>query len=347
MLSASWLILQTHLWGGGHRVTILSFYKTNENLPYALNENVELDFINEIPESRLLENLNTFKKFLYKHFYKPYLSFQIKRKYRDIDVIIVNDWTYTPFFKNKSTRYVKILHLNFIKYHKRNNYFDTLVLLSHKELCKYTPFHKDIKIIPNFLPTLPKEQTNHSQKIVISAGRMDEGDQKGFSRLIDIWEMVMQDTTLKDWKLHIIGQGELKKQLEEKIESKNLRDSIILKPFTKMIKDEYMKASIYAMSSHYEGFGMVLIESSAYALPCISFDIATGPSDIILDSKSGFLVEDNDLSAYATKLKDLMRDETLRENLGRNAKQRMEEKFSQQAIMPLWMELLQCSSSND
>ena len=44
---------------------------------------------------------------------------------------------------------------------------------------------------------------------------------------------------------------------------------------------------------------MVLLEASSYGMPCVSFDILTGPSDIIEDGKSGFLVADNDLSAYA------------------------------------------------
>ena len=132
----------------------------------------------------------------------------------------------------------------------------------------------------------------------------------------------------------------MREEIQARIESKGLQDSVILKPFTTNIAQEYLSASVYVMSSHYEGFGMVLIESASYGLPAIAFDIATGPSDIILDSHTGYLVADEDLEAYAGKLVELMSDKALRENLGRQAKERVVECFSKQAIIPLWEEIL-------
>ncbi|WP_394986565.1 glycosyltransferase, partial [uncultured Helicobacter sp.] len=203
--------------------------------------------------------------------------------------------------------------------------------------------HKNVCIIPNFLPTLPTQTTDYTQKIVLSVGRMDSGDQKGFFRLIDIWEMVVKQTqadSQNGWQLHIVGDGVMREKIQAKIESKGLQDSVILKPFTKDIEQEYLQASIYAMSSYYEGLPMVLIESTSYGLPAIAFDIATGPSDIILDSHTGYLIADNDLQAYADKLQTLMRDEALRENLGRQAKERVAECFSKEAIARVWEEIL-------
>ena len=147
------------------------------------------------------------------------------------------------------------------------------------------------------------------------------------------------DDNLTQWKLIIVGDGILKKELESKIKALNLQDSIILKPFTKDIEREYLNASIYAMSSHWEGFGMVLAEASSYGLPCIAFDIKTGPSDIIADEKSGFLVADNDLQGYADKLMLLMRDENLRFNFGTKAKRVVSEKFSKEVVMKEWEKL--------
>ena len=80
---------------------------------------------------------------------------------------------------------------------------------------------------------------------------------------------------------------------------------------------------------------------ASYGLPAIAFDIATGPSDIILDSHTGYLVADEDLEAYAGKLVELMSDKALRENLGKQAKERVAREFSKKAIMPLWEEILQ------
>ena len=170
---------------------------------------------------------------------------------------------------------------------------------------------------------------------------MVEGDQKDFFRLVDIWEIVQRDLRFGEWKLHIVGDGLLKEQIQEKIKTKNLQDSIILKPFTNQIEQEYLQASIYVMTSLFEGLPMVLIESASFSLPQISFDINTGPSDIIENEKSGFLVEDNDLEGYAEKLKALMQDQNLRESMGKRAKEIAQEKFSKEVIMKKWFELFE------
>ncbi len=148
------------------------------------------------------------------------------------------------------------------------------------------------------------------------------------------------DDNLTQWKLIIVGDGVLKKEIESKIKALNLQESVILKPFTKQIEKEYLSASIYAMSSHFEGFPMVLLESASYGLAPISFDIKTGPSDIIENGKSGFLVADNDLQGYANKLMLLMCDENLRFNFGTKAKQVVSERFSKNAVMKMWEKLL-------
>ena len=98
----------------------------------------------------------------------------------------------------------------------------------------------------------------------------------------------------------------LRKSWSKKIKQKNLQDSVILKPFSKEIEKEYLRASIYAMSSYAEGLPMVLVESASFGIPSVAFDINTGPSDIIENGVSGFLVTDGDLGEYARALEKLM-----------------------------------------
>ncbi|EHE6409675.1 glycosyltransferase family 4 protein, partial [Campylobacter coli] len=214
------------------------------------------------------------------------------------------------------------------------DYFDTLIILSAKELDKWQEWHKNIQVIPNFLPFASSKTSNLSQKVVLSVGRFTK--EKGFLRLIDIWELVQKDANFKEWKLHIVGDGLLKEEILHKIQAKKLEHSIILLPFNKNIEKEYLKASIYVMASHFEGFGMVLAESANYTIPSIAFDINTGPSDIIDNKKSGFLIEDGNLQEFANKLKILMQDESLREKFGKNAKEKVQKEFSKEVIMKKW-----------
>ena len=368
----------------GHSVEILSFYRANRTLPYDIK--AKLTFMHDFGEGVLRDKMlsNPLKKLYFKNLHKIILSLKVWLHYKHIDIIITNDWTYAPIFRRKMTHYIKIHHSKFEgRYNKRNNLFDTLVILSHAEFSIWQAYHHNVRVIPNFIPEIPSKCTNHAQRFILSVGRLSK--EKGFLRLLDIWKIVQDrikdfnmncesthsvianevkqstmlqnglprigvaksrnDDNLTQWQLIIVGDGILKKEIESKIKALNLQDSIILKPFTKDIEREYLSASIYAMSSHFEGFGMVLAEASSYGLPCLAFDVKTGPSDIIENEKSGFLVEDNDLQGYADKLMLLMCDENLRFNFGTKAKQLVSEKFSKESVLTLWENLF--SESKD
>ncbi|HFP7709165.1 TPA: glycosyltransferase, partial [Campylobacter jejuni] len=224
------------------------------------------------------------------------------------------------------------------KYRKRNDYFDNLVILSNKQINEWKKYHKNINVIPNFIPFISEKTSDYKQKNILSIGRMTSNDEKGFLRLIEIWKMVQKDKKYQNWTLTIVGEGELKNTIKEKIKENKLKN-IILKPFTKEIEKEYLNASIYVMTSKWEGFGMVLIESANYQFPSIAFDINTGPSDIIENEKSGFLINDGDLDGFANKLYVLMDDENLRKTMGGVPKDIVETKFSKEVIIQKWEKL--------
>ncbi|WP_338433729.1 glycosyltransferase family 4 protein [Campylobacter vicugnae] len=254
------------------------------------------------------------------------------------------DTSLTKIFKKCKIKLFKVIHNSFDAYEKWQinlNIYKNIVLLSNHDIDKFKTKYPNANfyIIPNFLPNISNLNTNYSQKVVVSVGRLSK--EKGFLRLIDIWKLIQDSSEFKDWKLHIVGDGELKEKIENKIKDLNLTNSIILKPFTKDVESEYLSASIYAMTSHFEGLPMVLIEAQSYALPTISFDIATGPRDIIEDEKSGYLIKDNDLNEYATKLKTLMQDESLRAKMGAKSKEIVKSKFSKEVVMKQWMELFE------
>ncbi|WP_086334185.1 glycosyltransferase family 4 protein [Campylobacter vicugnae] len=320
-------------------VEILSFYKSGDKEAFELDNRVKLSYMHQKSFDKKRKN------FFYKMSYKFIESYILKRDFKDKDFIIFNNSPHFPLFKNKNTKYIRINHTaSKGRYLKRYDYFDALVLIATGEIDFWKKHHKSVAIIPNFLPNISNLNTNYSQKVVVSIGRLSK--EKGFLRLIDIWKLIQDSKEFKDWKLHIVGDGELKEKIENKIRDLNLTNSIILKPFTKDVESEYLSASIYAMTSHFEGFGMVLIEAQSYALPTISFDIATGPRDIIENDKSGYLIEDNNLNEYATKLKTLMQDENLRAKMGTKSKEIVKSKFSKDVVMKQWMELFERIKNN-
>ena len=340
----------------GNAVTIYTFNQSHLEIPYPLDKDIVL-----VSDSYVDFNFNTPKTSLEKVtrevlrvFYKGIWFF--KRLKRDIrfnhfvqklqpDIVLCNEFASANKILKAPSKYIdrffRIIHGNMASCRLFSlKYFRHIILLTSKELQDYKAKYSKAKIsvIPNFLPEIPEINTDYTQKVVVSVGRMDYP--KGFLRLVDIWNLVLQNPALKEWKLHIVGDGDLKPQIEAKIQELNLQDSIVLKPFTKTIEKEYLSTSIYVMASHFEGFGMVLAEAASFGLPLIAFDIKTGPSDIIENNISGYLIQDNDLKTYAKKLESLMLEDNLRKTFGQEAKRIVKEKFSQEVVMRQWEVLL-------
>ncbi|MCX2717400.1 glycosyltransferase, partial [Helicobacter sp. MIT 21-1697] len=177
----------------GHKVEILSFYQTNETLPYHIDKSIKVHFLHKnISEIAFKEYMRSdiLRNFFYRIFYKHYLNIQVHSILKNFDVTIANDNCYTPFLKRKNVRYIRIIHEIFKKYRSRNRYFHTLVILTKQDMLAYQKYYKHIALIPNFLPFIPNKNTDLSQKVVLSAGRFCE--EKGFLRLIDIWALAQK-----------------------------------------------------------------------------------------------------------------------------------------------------------
>lgn len=287
---------------------------------------------------------------LWQKLLRPLLNLKVERVLRTYkpSIVLSNDGWYIPHAKLDSSVYLRLWHLNAPKHlstRKARNLakFDTLIVLSQKELATWQSYHSRVRVIPNFLPELPDSSklANPSTKVVLSVGRLS--GEKGFDRLLDIWAMVQDrakdSNRLAQWQLHIVGSGDLQSELESKIAQKGLETSVRLVGFRQDMERVYLGASVYAMCSYFEGFGMALAEACSYGLAGIAFDIAAGPSDIIKQGKSGYLIEDGDKESFATRLCELMSDETKRAEFGANARELMAQNFSKQAVMPQWQEL--------
>ena len=329
----------------GYEVIIASFYQVHAAPPpYELCSRVKLRAFSHInPWSK-----NLFAKLFVNLLHRTLISRKIDRFITQTapDIVIANDGWYLPP-RSKSTPestplYYRISHLNAPRFSARKvkNFarFDKIILLSGKELSAWQQIHDDISIIPNFLPTLPTRQADLSRRRVIAVGRLV--GQKGFLRLVEIWALVQQHECAQGWELAIIGSGSMQQELESKITELGLQDTIKLKPFTSDMESEYLAASMFVMSSHFEALPMVLLESASYGLPAVAFDVKTGPSDIIEHGSSGYLVENGDLQGFAHRVLELMGNETKRASFGRTAAQIVAQRFSKQAILPLWDTIL-------
>lgn len=126
--------------------------------------------------------------------------------------------------------------------------------------------------------------------------------------------------------------------LQHMIEERNLVDFTHVKKPTSQIGKEYARSSMLVMSSHYEGFPMVMIEAMACGLPVISFDYKCGPRDIIDHGVNGLLVKNGDIEGLAAAMMRLMDDDSYRAKLSANAR-RVTNTYSEESVMKKWMDL--------
>ena len=211
--------------------------------------------------------------------------------------------------------------------------FDRFVVLTEEDAGMWGEM-PGIRVIPNAANFIAEKYSDCTAKRVIAVGRLDY--QKSFDRLILVWEKVHQQ--MPDWTLDIFGQGEWKEMLQRMIAERGVQDSIRLMGPTKNIGKEYSESSMIVMSSHYEGFPMVMIEAMACGLPAVSFDFKCGPRDIIKEGENGLVVKDGDIDGLAKAMMTLMRDDELRKKMGENAK-RVVETFSEAKVMDKWVRL--------
>lgn len=213
--------------------------------------------------------------------------------------------------------------------------FDKFVVLTHEDK-GYWGNLPNIEVIPNAAMQVSESCSDMTNKRVIAVGRLDY--QKGFDRLIEAWEWIQGAGKLTDWRLDIFGQGEWKEMLQRMIEERGVQHSVQIHRPTKQIGEEYVKSSLLVMSSHYEGFPMVMIESMACGLPVVSFDYKCGPKDIIQHGINGLLVPEGDIKALANAMMEVMTDETYRRMLSRNAR-KVVDTYSEEAVMARWIRL--------
>lgn len=211
--------------------------------------------------------------------------------------------------------------------------YDRFVVLTHEDK-SYWGDLPNMLVIPNArtCPVGPPAPLNN--KKVIAIGRYSH--QKGFDYLIDAWAMV--HPSQPEWILDIIGDGEWLNRLQRQIDRHELNHCIRLKSATSQIDDAYRQASLFVMSSRYEGLPMVLLEAQSLGLPMVSFACKCGPKDVITEGEDGFLVPEGNVSMLADSILKLMEDDDLRKRMGRAAL-RNSHRFTESVIMREWERL--------
>lgn len=208
-----------------------------------------------------------------------------------------------------------------------------VVLTQHDKKLIKQKFNENVLVINNPKSMTSNKVTNLENKQFLAVGRFSE--EKNFSLLIDMFNEYHKIN--KEWKLAIVGEGELKEEYNKKIKEYNLQKFVSIKKFTNKISKHYLNSSVYLMSSFYEGWGMVIGEAIEFGLPVISFDISSAP-EMIKDGYNGYIVNKNSLNKYVDSMIKISSDETLLKEFSQNSKI-FSSNFDNKIVIKRWIDM--------
>ena len=216
---------------------------------------------------------------------------------------------------------------------------DALTVLTEGDLRDYRRALRGARTrivqIPNAVTPLSGERSDLSNHVVMAAGRL--GPQKGFDLLIRAFALVVEHR--RDWILRIYGDGRERRRLQRMILEQGLQEHVFLMGKTDDMGRELSQASVFALSSRFEGFGLVIVEAMSKGVPVVSFRCRRGPAEIITDGVDGLLVRPRDVRGLADGLLRLIDDEHERRRMGAAALQTAR-RYDLSSIAARWLDLL-------
>ena len=185
-----------------------------------------------------------------------------------------------------------------------------------------------------------KVYTGKKEKKIVAVGRLVE--QKNHELLINAFNLVKDQ--IPEYNLIIYGEGSLREKLQEQIERLNLKERVFLPGNVDNIADKIENASLFVLSSNYEGMPNALMEAMALGLICISTDCPCGgPRFLIENNVNGYLINVGKEKELANKIKEIIVDKKQEEleEVSNNARKKMLQ-MSEEKIGEIWFKYI-CS----
>ena len=353
-------------------VTMISFYKTREKCFFKYNNKVNIEYLtNQFNKKSDKYKTKTLKYYFWRVLEKTkdyiFLNDKISEKVNGItndDVIICGRVDVAlkiiPFLDSYKKLIVRdAIHYKYQKKSIQNkivklfpNKVNTFIVSSEESKNIYLEhFPKNsIKMVKIYNPLgiKPIVKYNYDNKEIIALGRYS--GQKGYENLLNAFKIVNKEK--KDWKLKILGSNDEK--LQSLVNLFELSDNVELASGNDDVVPELNNASIFVLTSRYEGYANALVEAMACGVPSITYNWYCGADDIITNGKDGIIVSlcnrddyangnNNivDVENLAKEILKLINSKELCDKFSRNAVKKINETRNTDVIISYWKKEIQ------
>lgn len=241
-------------------------------------------------------------------------------------------WEHANYFQTQNSHWTKLIRKLWLRI------ASAYVVITERDRCNFerheTP-HCPIVRIYNPVTVTSTRAYNFDSHQIISVGHLVPIKQ--FHLIPQIFAPIAHQHP--EWTWHVYGEGPERPVIEAEIAKHGLCDRVILEGATSNIDSQYAASSIYVLTSRMEGLPTVLIEAQMHHLPCVAFNIETGPDEIITHGVNGFLVAPYNTAEMTTLIEKLISDNNLRTGCSQLADKDCK-KYEFQTVLTQWNNLL-------
>ena len=198
--------------------------------------------------------------------------------------------------------YSKVDHVINQCHDMRNDLLSQYPQLLRNSSVIYNPTSKNIENYSKSVDFGKIKKKNY----LLCVGRLEKV--KAFHKAIEAFAGIA--SSFPNLRLKIVGEGNLEQKLKKKAKDLSIEDKVDFEGFQKDIIPYYLYAKATILTSIYDGYPNVLVESIALNTPVVAFNCKGGTKEIIQDGLNGYLAKDNDIIDLKNKLSKLL----LREN---------------------------------